>query len=400
MDAHALEEVRQAAAASGASGPGEPALLRALLALDAASPRGATGLVAALALALVAFLLVVGGARSAAVAGGAGVVAAFAVAGAGLVLHRAFVGDDAAAAVARRLPLVAGTLAVLGVALALRARGRTPRAASRLGAAALLGAGVAGVRSMRLPIDGVVHLPVLVGVGVVVGAGLASWRAGSATPRWVRVAFPVAALAFVATTRGLEAAWGETWLAREGTTVLAPLAVLAGLAGVAALGARLPSRGGPALVAFLLAAGVASFHALGGGESLGRLDPGHAFVPGAAGAVPPTSWAVGLAGAAARHAAVWALLLLAARAALRRGGAADRLPAVVAALAVAVATGAAVLVVAASAWAPWSWWMVVAVPVFALAAVDAVALAVAGTGVLLLRRAPGTTVRGEPAGDG
>ena len=407
--AHALDEVRQAAAAARTAGPGEVALLRALLALDAAAPRRGTGAVAALAVALVAFLLAAGGGRAGAVRGGAVVVGLVAVAGAGLAFHRATVGADAVAALARRLPLVAAVIAVVvaavGGVFARRARARPRGVGSLLGAAAVLGAAVAGVRSMRLPIDGAVHLPLLVGALLVVGAGLASRRAGSAVPLGVRLAFPLAVAGFVAVTRGLEVAWGETWLADEGTSVLAPLAVLVAVAGVAALGARLPSRGGPALVAFLLGAGVAVFHALGGGESLGRLDPGRVFVPGAAGAVAPTTWAAGLAGAAARHAVTWGILLLAARASLARaslarGGAGARLPAVVAALAVAVATGACVLVVAAGAWAPWAWWMVVAVPVVALAAVDAVAIAVAGTGVLWWGRRRGTTVRGTPVGHG
>ncbi len=413
LEAHALEEVRAAAAAGGRGGPGEPALLRALLALDAPPTRRAAAPVAALAVVLVAFLLVLAGARTGAPAAGIAawgvVVATLALAGAGLLVHRASVGASPAAAFARGLPCLA-IAAVVAVGAARRragpafdagpaARGRTP--AAPFAGAALAGAAIAFVRSMRLPIDGVVHLPVLVGATLVVGAGLASWRAGAAASRRVRIAFPSAVLVFVATTRALEFAWGETWLLAEGTSVLAPVAVLAGFAGVAALGARLPSRGGAANAAWLLLAAVAGFHALGGAESLGRLDPGHAFVPGAAGATPPATWAEGLLGAAARHAVLWAVLLGAARASWRRGGAAARGPAVVAALAVAIATGAAVVVAAASVWAPWSWWMVCAVSVVALAAVDAVALAAAGTVHLVVARdRPGTTVRGGPGGRG
>jgi len=420
LEAHALEEVRAAAAAGGRGGPGEPALLRALLALDAPPSRRAAAPVAALALAVVAFLLVLAGARSGAPAGAIAawgvVVAGLACAGAGSLVHRASVGAAPAAAFARGLPCLAGAVAVAVVALrrgAVRARrgpvavaadGRVaggPWPAPPFAGAALAGAAVALVRSMRLPIDGVVHLPVLVGATLVVGAGLASWRAGAAASRRVRVGFPLAVLAFVATTRALELAWGETWLLAEGTSVLAPVAVLAGFAAVAALGARVPSRGGAANAAWLLLAAVAGFHALGGAESLGRLDPGHAFVPGAAGASPPSTWAEGLLGAAARHAVLWAVLLAAAHASWRRGDAAARGPAVVASLAVGVATGAAVLVAAASAWSAWSWWMVCAVPVVALAAVDAVALAAAGSALAAVARArPGTTVRGGPGGRG
>lgn len=388
LDAHALDEVRRATAADG-RGAREGAVLAALLALDAPAPRRAAGLVAATAVACVVFLLLLAGAGRAAVLVGAGLAGFAAVAGAGAAFHAAIVGAPDGGGLGGRAATAA---AVVGLAGAAVLGGPLRRARGGAGAVvALVGAGLALLRSMRLPVDGAVHLPLLVGAGAVAGTVVAALRAGPTAPRAVRVAFPLAAAAFVAATRGLEAWRGETWLADPATSVAAPLAVLLALAGVAALGARLPARGGAGLAVLVLVGGVAAFHALGGGEALGRIDPGRAFVPGAAGTSPATSWAAGLAGHVARAAAVATVLVAAATAALRRGGAADRAGELVGRLATATATGAATLVVGAAAWSHWSWWMVVAVPVHALLAVDAAALVVAAAVVLGVggRRAAG-----------
>jgi hypothetical protein len=68
---------------------------------------------------------------------------------------------------------------------------------------------------------------------------------------------------------------------------------------------------------------------------------------------------------------------------------------VVLGLAMAVAGGAAILVVGATSWSRWSWWMVVAHPVFLLQFVDAIVLAVFGGVVMALGRRASRPVGGH-----
>lgn len=371
---------------------GDPAALETALALlPAAAPRpvswlskGMLGLAAVGGLS--ALVLLLGASRRDAatvlVAGGV----ALSVGGAGRALHVGLVAAEAGAW-GLRLVAVVGTALVVGRSLLRRRPGRlAPPSEGDTRpwvAAVVIGAGLASLRAFRLPVDGVVHLPWLVGGLLVLGVACAAWRARAATTRTVRVAATAATALFVGATRGLEQACGEGFAAAEGTSVVVPLALLAALGVAAAVAARLPSRGGAGTVALLLFGAVAAFHALGGAESIGRLDPGRRFVPGAAGAVPEaTAWG-SLVGAALRQGVVWLALLLAARAALARGGAPERLPGVVAALGVALAAGAVVLVLGGVVWSAWAWWMVVAVAVYLLVGVDAAALALAGTAALV-----------------
>ncbi|MCC7136804.1 MAG: alkaline phosphatase family protein [Planctomycetes bacterium] len=432
LEARGVAERKAAALARATPSDVDAALLAAAMTSAATAPGPAPAAVAVLALLalVVAVLVARGGARAAVVAGG-GLAALAAVAAAVAAAHHARLSAREVAPLATRaLEAAAAVAGVAALAVALRGRRRdgAPPAGLVGGDAApvgvvlvlIAGAAVALVRSCRLALDDALHAPWLSTAAAGVATAVAAMRARGAS-RAVRVAAPLVVTAVLVAARVVEAAGGEDVLARTqgvgcglatgvalvvlvavarrdaatvGAVAWGPAAAVgvftaldggvgahgaafALVAAAAVLASRLPARrGGAGLVVLVLLARVAVFHALGGAESLRRLDPDGAFVPGAAGVSGLRSVLAGLAPWVLREACTVALLVAAAAAALRRGRAAGGSGAVVTGLSLATVAGGAALAVVASAWARWAWWMAVAHPVFLLALVDASALVV------------------------